>query len=101
MMLEAPLLTSTDQIGPYFEMLVSSESGYPPGGESTAVCTGCGRESIDDDRRQIVTLPAMWNGHEIFTLATTLYIIVTDEIKQELERLRVTNVAYRNCEKAR
>jgi hypothetical protein len=34
----------------------------------------------------------MWKGEKIFFLATTLYVIVTNELKELLERNNPTNV---------
>jgi hypothetical protein len=36
----------------------------------------------------------MWKGQAIFVLATTLYIIVTDDAKKAIEQLRPTNVVF-------
>jgi hypothetical protein len=36
----------------------------------------------------------MWKGNEIFIFATTLYIIVTDELMKEIKRLKPTNVVF-------
>jgi hypothetical protein len=38
-------------------------------------------------------IASMWRGHNIFYLATTLYIVVTDVVRDRLEAIRVTNVA--------
>jgi hypothetical protein len=37
---EVLLLSRTDDVGPYFELIVHNESGDPPGGEPVSVCTG-------------------------------------------------------------
>ena len=55
-----------------------SESAHPPGAEPNAVCAGCGRESFDPDKRRLIMEPSMSRRKEIFQLATTLYILVTD-----------------------
>jgi len=36
----------------------------------------------------------MWNGQDVFFLATTLWIIITDRVKALLEPLRPTNVSF-------
>lgn len=92
---EVPLLKRTESVGPYYEMLILSQSRYPPGGEPMSVCSGCGREAIDNDKRQIVMRPSMWRGDDIFFLATTLYIVITDRLKRLLQDLKVTNVEFR------
>ena len=96
MMPEMPLLKQKDGVGPYYEMLILSESGRPPGGDPKSICSGCGREDIDTEKRQIVMVPSMWKGDDIFFLATTLYIVITARIKRWLEDLGATNVAFRN-----
>jgi hypothetical protein len=45
---EVPLLTATDSIGPYYELVVQSESGVAPGAEPLAVCSRCGRETVPE-----------------------------------------------------
>ena len=91
---EVPLLTRTGPIGPYYEMVILSDSAYPPGGEPVSVCSGCGRESIDNDKRQIVMRSSMWRGGDIFFLATTLHIIISDRLRRLLQELKVTNVEF-------
>ena len=39
--------------------------------------------------------PSMWRGDDIFFLATTLYIVITDRLKRLLQDLKVTNVEFR------
>jgi hypothetical protein len=92
---EAPMLTDTSTIGPYYELIVLNESGYPPGGEPKSICSGCGRREIDSRRRQIVMTPEMWKGDKIFFLSTTLYVILTNELKELLERNNPTNMIFK------
>lgn len=84
----------------YHELIVTAESGLPPGVEPVRYCGSCGRRSFDHERRQLVMRPAMWRGEQIFLLATTLWIIITEPVKQLLERLRPTNVEFRSLEGA-
>jgi Protein of unknown function (Gmx_para_CXXCG) len=91
---ETPLLTDTSKIGPYYELIILNESGYPPGRAPKSICSGCGRPDVDDRRRRIVMTPEMWKGDKIFFLATTLYVIVTNELKELLERNNPTNVIF-------
>jgi len=37
----------------------------------------------------------MWTGLEIFILETTATVLVTDRLKQELQKLGPTNVEFR------
>ena len=92
---EAPLLTETSTIGPYYELIVLNESDYPPGGTPKSICSGCGRRDVDYKRRQVVMTPEMWKGEKIFFLATTLHVIVTNELKELLERNNPTNVVFK------
>jgi len=91
---EVPLLDPADSMNPYFEVIISAQSRPPPGGEPTAVCSGCGRETIDGTKRQLVMHQSMWRGQSVFFLATTLYIVITDPLRQALEDLGATNVRY-------
>ena len=90
-----PLFKQTNSIGSYYELLILSESGRPPGAEPKSTCSGCGREDIDSERRQIVMQQSMWRGEPIFFLATTLYIVITEQVKRHLQDLGATNVAFK------
>lgn len=91
---ELPLLGDTVGVGHYYEMMILKESGFPPGGTPTGICVGCGRPDVDDATRKIVMTPEMWLGDAIFFLATTLYVIVTDPVKNLLETIRPSNVVF-------
>jgi hypothetical protein len=91
---EVPLLSRLDAVGLYYEMVLLTESAYPPGGEPVSLCSGCGRETIDYKKRKLVMLPSMWKGAEIFFLATTLHIVITARLRQSLQKLEVTNVEF-------
>lgn len=91
---EVPLLAENSRIGPYYEVVVLNTSGYPRGATPTSVCSACGREEINSKQRLLMMFDEMWNGHSIFLLSTTLYVIVTDQLKEILARLNPTNVAF-------
>ncbi len=77
----------------YYEMIVSSKSKQPPGAEITSRCDLCGREEYE---RRILTMRSdMWLGANVFFLATTLWIVITDEVKRRLQEIKATNVAFR------
>ena len=97
---EVPLLTRTDSVGRYFELVVQSASGYAPGGEPLSVCSGCGRETFAQNDARFVMVDSMWKGADIFFLAGTLYIIVTDRLRHALQDLRATNVQFESFEAA-
>ena len=81
-------------IPPYYELVVTAESKHPPGARPESTCELCGRETYDADARTLVMEPHMWNGQDVFFLATTLWIIITDRVKALLEPLRPTNVSF-------
>lgn len=78
----------------YHELVVRAESGYPPGVEPVTFCGSCGRRHFDHERRQFVMRPEMWKGEQVFLLATTLWIVVTDPVKQLIEGAGATNVEF-------
>ena len=91
---EVPILRDTSEIAPYFEVLILKESEYPPGGTPTRVCPGCRRPDVDSSTRVLRMTPEMWKGHNIFFLATTLYVVITDKLRERLVRHRPTNVFF-------
>lgn len=93
---EISILKDTSEIGPYFEVLVLKKSDYPPGGTPTRICPGCRRPDVNTSTRELRMTQEMWKGDNIFFLATTLYIVITDELKEELARYRLTNVVFKN-----
>lgn len=91
---EVALLKSTDSIGPYFELLVQSKSGYVSGEEPVSVCSGCGRETFPTHPSELVMTASMWNGEDIFRLASSNYIVVTDTLKKKMHELKAKNVRF-------
>lgn len=91
---EVPLLDDPSTVGSYSEVVVLHESGFPPGGTPISVCSGCRRPEIGRNREFRMTAE-MWNGQSIFFMATTLYVIVTDGLKQAIESLRPTNIIFK------
>jgi len=94
MISEVPLLADVSEIGSYFEILIQKESNYPPGGTPVRTCAGCGRPDVDNSTRELRMTPEMWKGDHVFFLATTLYVIITDAVREQLEGLRPTNVIF-------
>lgn len=93
MFAELPAARRTTDVGRYFEILIRNESGYPSGGAPKRVCAGCQRPTIGENRKLRMT-PKMWTGSSIFYMATTLYIIITDDLRCRIERARSTNVRF-------
>jgi hypothetical protein len=84
----------------YHELIVMAESGNPPGVDRVIRCASCGRTSFDHERRRLVMSPEMWRGDDVFRLATTLWIVVTDAVRRLLEGLGATNVVFRSIDGA-
>ena len=91
---EVPILKDKSSVKPYFEIIILKESGYPPGGTPVKVCTGCKKPDVDNSIRELRMTPEMWKEDNIFFLATTLYVVVTNEIKKRLEEYNPTNVIF-------
>jgi Protein of unknown function (Gmx_para_CXXCG) len=91
---EVPILKDTSAIGPYFEVLILKESEYPPSGTPTRLCPGCRRPDVASSTRELRMTPDMWKGDTIFFLATTLYVVITDELRERLVRHRPTNAFF-------
>lgn len=98
--MEVPLLSRSDTVGPYFELVIQSVSGYAVGVQPLHVCPGCGRETFQDDKARFVMVESMWKGADIFFLASTLYIVVTDRVRRALQDLKATNVQFEPFEAA-
>jgi hypothetical protein len=92
LLLDLPEAGSEDGRRPLYEMVVTAESGLPPGVSADALCSACGRLPYDRDSRQLVMQPSMWQGDDIFLLATTLWIVVSDRVRNLLVNLGATNV---------
>jgi hypothetical protein len=91
---EVPILQDISKIGPYFEVLMLKESEHPAGSTPTRVCPGCRRPDVDFSTRELRMTPEMWKGHNIFFLATTLRVVITDDLKELLARYRPKNVHF-------
>jgi hypothetical protein len=91
---QVPLMTSHLEIGPYFEICILNESDWPPGGKPKRICPGCKRHEINNSTREIRMTVNMWKGNHIFFLATTLHVIVTNDLKKRIQNLRPTNVIF-------
>lgn len=81
--------------GNYFELCVYGRSAPPPGRELKSVCSKCGNKDFKWSRsKDLVMTESMWTGLDIFVLETTAIILVTDMLKQEIQKLRPTNVEF-------
>jgi hypothetical protein len=79
-------------ISSLFELVVTAESGRPLGSRDFRLCNCCGREEYDQEQRQLAMREDMWHGEDIFFLATTLHIMVTERVRELLQKLGATNV---------
>ena len=91
---EVTLSTDVSQIGPYFEILIQKESAYPPGGTPLSTCAGCGRPNVDNSTRRLQMTSQMWKGDHVFFLATTLHVVIMNEVREQLKTIRPTNVQF-------
>jgi hypothetical protein len=99
---EVPLLLSKEALGPYFELLPLNESGHPPDRPVRSICPACRREDVDvmtqgepgDDPNRPHMRYEMWKGQKIFRLATTLWIIITDDLMRALSGVKPANVRF-------
>ena len=89
-----------DDVPVLHELVITAESGPPAGVTAAPVCPLCGRESYDPAARHLVMLPQMWGGDDIFLLATTLWIVVTDRVRDLLVRVPASNLQYHRLEGA-
>ncbi len=100
-------------ITPYYQLLVLADSGYPPGTEPGPVCKVCG-EALEQDWKSEVskarqrwraqeqawktlthqTLRSVWSGSPIFYLASRATLLLTEDLKDQLQKITSTNVAY-------
>jgi hypothetical protein len=92
---EVPLADQNKPIGPYFELFVLSQSKRLPGFEPMAVCSGCGWKTFPDRPSELIMPLATWHGAEIFYVAGSRYIAVTENLKHKLQTLRPTNIQFR------
>lgn len=93
---EATLVPDTSCLAPYYEILIGHESELPDGCTLVSQCPACGGQEIDMANRLLRMSDRMDTGHEVFRMATTLYIVVTDELKTKIEALEATNVRFEN-----
>jgi uncharacterized protein CXXCG len=92
---ELPLLEKNNSVGPYYEVIIQSESNYGSGAEPIAVCSGCGRKTFRNNEDRFLMQESMWKGGDIFFLAGTLHVVVTDKLKDALQELRAKNVEFK------
>jgi len=84
----------SDDLLPYYQVIIKSESRYPKGGEPLSVCPVCKRETFDDKKRELVMREDMWQGQQIFFMKTTLYMIVTEMLAEKIMEVKATNVDF-------
>jgi hypothetical protein len=92
---EVPLLRSTTEVGPYYEIVPLNESDIPQDRRSRRRCPGCQRldvEVVDSEKTTLRMTDDMWKGHNIFYLGSTLFILVSDKIRETLLRYRSSNL---------
>jgi hypothetical protein len=91
---EVAILDDHSGVGPYYEVIVLNRSDYPPD-TSIQICEGCKRSEIKCPNLALAVMTAkMWRGQSIFVLAPTRMILITDDLRKHIRRLRPTNVEF-------
>lgn len=94
---EATLLRDITEVGPYYEIVPRFASDVPAR-SIEASCEACGR--VESDAVYSIGWGPLrmyrntWGGHTIFYLGTTLFVIVTDEVKSALQSARPNNLQF-------
>lgn len=91
---ESEHINPDDSVGPYYQILVRSESDYPKRGAPVSVCSVCKREYIEDENRELIMREEMWLGQQIFFLRTTLHIVVTETLAEKIKKTHASNVDF-------
>ncbi|MCP4978471.1 MAG: hypothetical protein GY931_20185 [Maribacter sp.] len=81
-----------NEVNDCYEMIIKHESKHPLFTKVKSICDKCKRENIDNESRLLLMTDELWNEHTIFLLSTTLYIIITDDLKIKLEEIQPTNI---------
>jgi hypothetical protein len=89
-----PLHSDSIGLSPYFRLNVRKSSGLPPDAASATPCPECGYPDHPARQQRPLMTPAMWKGASIFYLATTLYIVVTDQVRDALAAIKPTNLTF-------
>jgi hypothetical protein len=93
---EAPLVSTTTEVGPYFEIVPRQASNEPPDRIIESTCAACGwvksKVSYGVRRGPLRMANDTWGGHSIFYLGGTLHMIVTDGVRRALQALRPSNL---------
>ena len=93
---EGPLLGSTSEVGPYYEIVPRYASSDPPERIIESSCSACGWVKTKADfsvrRGPLRLAPGSRNGRSIFYLGSTLHVIVTDDVRKALQMLRPSNL---------
>jgi hypothetical protein len=79
------------EVGQYFEMVITSDSHRVRGTEPTSVCPVCGFEQWFPPKQWKMD-ESLWTGTDVFCLAPTTMIVLTDRVKKWLVELGANNV---------
>ena|SRR2546430_8213455 len=80
------------EFGPLFEMVISSETGFPPGTKVVRVCEICGFIELDTDNHEVALPANQIPKSDIFFLGTTLFVIVTQRVADLIRSRKLSNV---------
>jgi len=78
-------------VGQYFEMIITSDSHRVRETEPSSVCPVCGFEQWSPPERWTMD-ESLWTGSDVFCLAPTSMIVVTNRVKERLVEIGATNV---------
>jgi hypothetical protein len=79
------------EVGQYFEMIVTADSDRVKATEPSFVCRACGFEQWSPPKSWIMD-ESLWTGTDVFCLAPTSMIVVTNRVKERLVQIGATNV---------
>jgi len=87
--------TDLDKFGTFYEMVVTAESRRAHGIKIRR-CSICGYERIryGDKKRKFVLTEDMLPDADVFYLADTLYVIVTDEVRRAIVDSQLSNAEF-------
>jgi hypothetical protein len=85
------VLAPGNDVGAYFEMIVTADSARVKGTEPGFVCRVCGFEQWSPPKRWLME-ESLWRGTDVFCLTPTSDVVVTNRVKEFLVQIGATNV---------
>ncbi len=78
----------------YFEMVVTGKSLRPPEVSTIEICERCHRETLDQNHYRVEMRKEFWLGEDVFYFGESLWIIVTERVKDLLDHAKATNIEF-------